>query len=137
MGTPPALNYAQTTFGMHEVLMLARFITSLLLYKRYIDDIRGVWVPKTNTVREDTEWRAYKTLLNMWFGLEWEIIESNTSADFMGITISIKNGKIQTTLFEKSLNLYLYIPPHSAHPPRVLNGIIFGKIYQIFTLCLE
>eukprot|EP00957_Ditylum_brightwellii_P113066 8622530-Ditylum_brightwellii.AAC.1 len=54
-------------------------------------------------------------LLNMWFGLEWEVIESNTSVDSMDLTISLKNGKIQTTLFEKSLNLYLYIPPHSAH----------------------
>eukprot|EP00957_Ditylum_brightwellii_P085513 6504111-Ditylum_brightwellii.AAC.1 len=73
----------------------------------------------------------------MWFGLEWEVIESNTSAVFMDLTISIKNGKIHTTRFEKSLNLYLYIPPHSAHPPGALNGIIFGQIHQIFILCLE
>eukprot|EP00957_Ditylum_brightwellii_P176354 13428588-Ditylum_brightwellii.AAC.1 len=53
----------------------------------------------------------------MWIGLEWEVIEINTSADFMDLTMSIKNGKIQTKLFEKSLNLYLYIPPHLAHPP--------------------
>eukprot|EP00957_Ditylum_brightwellii_P021444 1617908-Ditylum_brightwellii.AAC.1 len=65
MGTPQALDYAQTTFGTHEVLMIARFITSLLLYKRYIDDICGTWVPKTDTAKEDTEWRAFKTLLNM------------------------------------------------------------------------
>eukprot|EP00957_Ditylum_brightwellii_P059701 4532653-Ditylum_brightwellii.AAC.1 len=117
MGTPPAPDYAQTTFGKHEVLMLARFITSLLLYKRYINDICGVWVPKTDTAREDMQWRAFKTLLNMWFGLEWEVIESNTSVDFVDLAISIKNGKIQTTLFEKSLNIYLHIPPHSAHTP--------------------
>eukprot|EP00957_Ditylum_brightwellii_P131688 10043661-Ditylum_brightwellii.AAC.2 len=73
----------------------------------------------------------------MWFGLEWKVIESNTSADFMDLTMSLKNGNIQTMLFEKSLNLYLYIPPYSAHPPDVLNGIIFGQIHQIFTLCLE
>eukprot|EP00957_Ditylum_brightwellii_P055286 4190278-Ditylum_brightwellii.AAC.1 len=72
MGTPPAPDYAQTTFRTHEVLMLAQFITSMLLYKQYIDDICGVWVPKTDTTKEDTKWRAFKTLLNMWFGLEWE-----------------------------------------------------------------
>eukprot|EP00957_Ditylum_brightwellii_P115626 8819713-Ditylum_brightwellii.AAC.1 len=42
MSTPPAPDYAQTTFVMHEVLILACFITSLLLYTRYIDDICGV-----------------------------------------------------------------------------------------------
>eukprot|EP00957_Ditylum_brightwellii_P192384 14646130-Ditylum_brightwellii.AAC.1 len=72
MDTPPAPDYAQTTFGAHEVLMLVQFITSLLLYKQYIDDICRVWVPKTDTAKEDTKWRAFKTLLNMWFGLEWE-----------------------------------------------------------------
>eukprot|EP00957_Ditylum_brightwellii_P183451 13974043-Ditylum_brightwellii.AAC.1 len=55
----------------------------------------------------------------------------------MDLTISLKNGKIQTMLFEKSLHLYLYIPLHSAHPPGVLNSIIFGQIHRIFTLCLE
>eukprot|EP00957_Ditylum_brightwellii_P187242 14260456-Ditylum_brightwellii.AAC.1 len=72
MVTPPATDYAQTTFSTYEVLMLARFITSLLLYKRYINNICGVWVPKIDTAREDMEWRAFKTLLHMWFGLEWE-----------------------------------------------------------------
>eukprot|EP00957_Ditylum_brightwellii_P131687 10043661-Ditylum_brightwellii.AAC.1 len=59
MGTPLALDYAQTTFGAHEVLMLAWFLTSLLLYKQCIDGICGVWVPKTDTAKEDTEWRAF------------------------------------------------------------------------------
>eukprot|EP00957_Ditylum_brightwellii_P148309 11291459-Ditylum_brightwellii.AAC.1 len=55
----------------------------------------------------------------------------------MDLTITIKDGKITTKLYEKSLNLYLYIPPHSAHPPGVLNGIIFDQIHCIFTLCSE
>eukprot|EP00957_Ditylum_brightwellii_P012154 917914-Ditylum_brightwellii.AAC.1 len=65
MGTPPAPDYAQATFGTHEVLMIALFTTSLLLYKICIDDICGVWFPKTDTAQEDTKWRAFKTLLNM------------------------------------------------------------------------
>eukprot|EP00957_Ditylum_brightwellii_P042126 3190325-Ditylum_brightwellii.AAC.1 len=55
----------------------------------------------------------------------------------MDLTITIKDGKITTKLYEKSLNIYLYIPLHSANPPGVLNRIIFGQIHCIFTLCLE
>ena len=73
----------------------------------------------------------------MWFGMEWTLELANALADFMDLTITIRDGKIITKLYEKSLNLYLYIPPHSAHPPGVLNGIIFGQIHQIFTLCSE
>eukprot|EP00957_Ditylum_brightwellii_P131737 10046998-Ditylum_brightwellii.AAC.1 len=97
----------------------------------------GVWVPPDNLTDEETEWRAFRMLLNMWFGMEWTFELANTSANFMDLAITIKNGKITTKLYEKSLNLYLYIPPHSAHPPGVLNGIIFGQIHCIFTLCSE
>eukprot|EP00957_Ditylum_brightwellii_P162850 12400961-Ditylum_brightwellii.AAC.1 len=72
MGTPSALDYTRAMFGTHKVLMIARFIARLLLYKRHINDICGIWVPKTDTAQEYTEWKAFKTLLNMWFGLEWE-----------------------------------------------------------------
>eukprot|EP00957_Ditylum_brightwellii_P112419 8570852-Ditylum_brightwellii.AAC.1 len=117
--------------------MILLFILSLLLYKRYIDDIIGVWVPKDEPTKEEVEWRVFKTLLNMWFGLEWMIIESNNTVDIMDLTVTLKDEKITTTLFEKSLNLYTYIPPHSDHPPGVLNGVIFGQIHCIYCLCLE
>eukprot|EP00957_Ditylum_brightwellii_P149548 11388188-Ditylum_brightwellii.AAC.1 len=61
--------------------------------------------------------------------MEWTFELANTLANFMDLTIMIKDGKIVTKLYEKSLNLYLYTPPHSAHPPGVLNGIIFGQIH--------
>ena len=45
--------------------------------------------------------------------------------EFMDMTTSIDNDKLVTTLFKKPMALYLYIPPHSAHPPRVITGHIF------------
>ena len=54
----------------------------------------------------------------------------------MDMTITInKSNKIETTLFEKKLNLHLYIPPHSAHPLGLLPGIVYSTLFQIFTLC--
>ena len=49
-------------------------------------------------------------------------------------TLTIVNGKIVTGLYEKALNLYLYIPPHSAHPPGVLTGLVLGNAHRIYTL---
>jgi hypothetical protein len=70
--------------------------------------------------------------------LEWEFTERAKSADFLDLTIAIKpNGTIGTKLFEKKLNLYLYIPPHSAHPPGVTFGLIFGMIKRIFRLTTD
>ena len=46
-----------------------------------------------------------------------------------------QSNRITTNLFEKQLNIYLYIPPHLAHPPRFINGIIYGQIHRITALC--
>ena len=55
----------------------------------------------------------------------------------MDLTISFTNGNISMSLFEKPLNLHLYIPLHSAHPPRLLPGIVHSTLFLIFTLCLD
>ena len=49
--------------------------------------------------------------------------------------IWIKNKKLLTSLYTKPLNLHLFIPPHSCHPPGVFKGLIFGHIQRIFILC--
>ena len=35
------------------------------------------------------------------------------------------------------MNLYLYIPPHSAHPPVVLTGLVSGNLLRIHSLYSE
>ena len=53
------------------------------------------------------------------------------------MTISIKENRFHTTLFEKSQNLYLYIHPVSCHPPGCLKGLIYGNIRHITLLCSD
>ena len=52
----------------------------------------------------------------------------------MDMTISIREDLIITSLYEKAMNIYLYIPPHSTHPPGVLTGILSGNIFWIHLL---
>jgi hypothetical protein len=69
-------------------------------------------------------------------GLEWDFIPLSTACNFMDLTVTITSpGHISTTLYEKPQNLYLYIPPHSAHPSGALSGLIHGNILQIHHLC--
>ena len=75
--------------------------------------------------------------MNNYPGLTLEFNAPTNKVDFMDFTISITNGRISTSLFEKPLNLHLYIPPHSAHPPGDLPGIIHSTLFRIFTLCLD
>ena len=43
----------------------------------------------------------------------------------------------QKVLYEKAMSLYLYIPPHSNHPPGVLTKLVYGNILWIHSLCSE
>ena len=63
--------------------------------------------------------------------------QPSDKVDFMDLTISIQNSQISTSLFEKPLNLHLYITPHSAYPPGLLPGIVHSTLFRIFTLCSD
>ena len=64
----------------------------------------------------------FKREIDDYHGLKWIFSPRCKRVDFLDITISLDdNMKLTTTLFEKLLNLYLYIPPHSTHPPRRAN----------------
>ena len=69
--------------------------------------------------------------------LKWEFSELECTTNFLDVTITLKPQLIGTTIFEKALNKYLYLPPHSAHPPGVLKSLIAGAIYRVNQLCIN
>jgi hypothetical protein len=70
-------------------------------------------------------------------GLTWEFSERSLQVDFMDLSITLHEGRITTSLYEKPMNLHLYIPPHSAHPPGLLPGVVYGTLFRIHTLCSD
>ena len=48
---------------------------------------------------------------------------------FLDLTISIDgNGIISIKTHQKPMNLFLYIPPHSAQPPDLMKSLVFGLL---------
>ena len=45
------------------------------------------------------------------------------------MTITFKNGGFTFKTYQKSMNLYLYIPSHSAHTPGLLKSLIYGLVF--------
>jgi hypothetical protein len=43
---------------------------------------------------------------------------------FLDLSIKLTGSTIKTKTYQKDLNLYLYIPPSSAHPPSCLKGLM-------------
>jgi hypothetical protein len=144
MGMPPTPPYATIFYGCLEERFLRdpQFQPMLLFYKRYIDDVKGIWWipdPITDPIGNHQKWESFKKAMNHpRFELEWEHTSLLKTVDFLDMTISITpENRITTTLFEKASNLHLYIPSHSAHPPGLLSGIVFGHLFRIHTLCTD
>jgi hypothetical protein len=127
MGTPIACAYATITFGhFKNTNILTEYGPNLLYYRRYIDDIFGVWLPPTKD--QNSRWTSFKNKLNSWGHLEWLIEEPSRNTVFLDLDISIQNSSILTKTFQKPTNLYLYIPSNLAHPPSCLKGLISGEL---------
>jgi hypothetical protein len=127
MGTPAACAYAMITFGHFDnTVLLPTFKVNLIFYHCYIDDIFGVWLPpRTN---KSVTWNNLTTLLNSWGNLEWEANTPSTTTHFLDLNVTLKHSTIITSTYQLPLNLYLFIPPRSAHPSSCLKGLIKGEL---------
>jgi hypothetical protein len=62
MGTPAACSYATLSFGQYEnTVLLPTFKDNLIFYRRYIDDVFGIWLPSTTS--NETVWSNFKQRL--------------------------------------------------------------------------
>jgi hypothetical protein len=66
--------------------------------------------------------------LNIWGKLKWVTQNPSTRVQFLDLDIKLENGIISMETYQKSMNLYLYIPPSSAHPPSCFKGLICGEV---------
>jgi hypothetical protein len=129
MGTPPAPAYATLYFAIHEIYFVQHF-PELRYYCRYLDDCLGIWVGN-----QDDRWLRFQRELNEYGSLDWTTTPLSDEVTFLDLTISQnQDGVIETQMFEKNLNAYLYLPPHSAHAPGVLKGLIIGMLVRIVRL---
>jgi hypothetical protein len=120
MGTPTACSYTTITYGQHEnVKILPHFQQNLLYFRRYIDDIFGTWIPTSSS-----DWETFKTTLNQFGSLRWIVNDLSDTVNFLDLSLSITSSTITAAPYQKPMNLHLYIPPSSAHPPSCFKGLI-------------
>ena len=53
------------------------------------------------------------------------------------ITIDISTGALKYKSYTKSENVFLYIPPNSAHPPGTCQGIIVSTLKRKLDICTD
>jgi hypothetical protein len=133
MRTPVACAYAMISYSQFEnSTILTEFASNLLYYKRYIDDMFGIWLPpntkKPPNTNKDRAWTSFKDTLNNWGTLKWVVENPSLKTTFLDLNISIQNSRIITTTYQKDLNMYLYIPQDQHIPPGCLKRLINGEL---------
>ena len=111
MGAPPAPQIATIYYATEEALFLPQFQQRLLHYGRFLDDVIGIWRHHPDPATNATQWQQFQNAMNSNTGLTWDFSELSQSVNFLDLTITLNQGIITTTLFEKELNL------QSLHPP--------------------
>ena len=123
-------------------------------YRRYINDIFGVWTSNRNNslAGDSARFNEFKVAINN-FGndheffidenstlhpLEWTFSERSNHCIFLDLEIKLfDDNRLATRIYEKKLNLYLYLPAHSCHSPGALKGLIYGFVVRARNLCTE
>ena len=134
MGTSVACSYATIFYSFHKetAILIPNNGLGILFYRRYIDDAFII------QLLNDDHFSKLHTTMNS-FGedpekrLAWEVEEPSDSVNFLDLTISLTlKGTLSFCTYQKPMNLYTYIPPHSAHPPGVIKGLIHGSIRRFW-----
>jgi len=99
------------------------------------NDVFGIWTPTDHATAAD-EWTQFKSSFDTFGLLCWDFSSHSQSVVFLDLLISLPDdGIITTDLFDKNLNLHLYLPPASMHPPSTIKGLVIGALFGIDTLC--
>ena len=127
MGTPVACIYAIIFL---RTILLRKYKKNLLLYVQQIDDIFGIWIHDESN---PNAWEDFQSDLNSACKLEWTTTTLSKRVNFLDITIMLdREGNLSTKTFQKGMNLFLYIPPHSSHPPGLMKSLIYGLLLTYF-----
>lgn len=131
MGTPAAVVFACLFLDAHETRILEEMTDRKpLLYKRYIDDIFGIF----NSF-EDA--KLFLTKFGSDENLPTIKCSSYTIDNKEGIFLDLKifkgerfqsSDRLDIKVFQKPQNKYLYLPPNSFHPKSIFPAYIKAEI---------
>ena len=104
-----------------------QFMDLMLFWKRFIDDVLGLFKGNEAEFEEFVEW-----LNSIMKGVvKFKSNFSTEKVEFLDLIISKEEGKLKTNLFIKPSNLQLFLDFKSNHPKHCKIGIFMDKLSEI------
>ena len=70
MGAPPGPPWDKILFGIHEEAVLAHFGDRLQLYRRFINNVLGVWLANPNPAEDHIKWKDFVSPMQDYYRIE-------------------------------------------------------------------
>jgi hypothetical protein len=137
MGTPAAVVYANIFMYILENPVLKTYSSSILYYCRYLDDIFAI-LSGSPTDKSTTDFIG--SLSRRHPSIKLEVTLSSSSVNFLDLRIFkgprfATTGILDTSVHQKQLNSYLYIPFASFHPTHCKGGFIVTELKRYIRCC--
>ena len=140
MGTPMAPNYANLFMDNFERNLLRDYSQktglSPLVWFHFIGDIVFIWTGNKDSLDHFISFtQNYSKSKNMKSKIKFEIHLSTNEVHFLVVTISLKYGKLRTTLFTKPTDSHFDLNISSRNPSHVLKNIPTRQFIRLRHIC--
>lgn len=129
LGTSAAVNYANFCVGILELTtILDKHKDFLSFYGRFIDDGVGLWDHRSHG--SDLAWAQFMADFNRYGVLKWTntgMVNKLVFLDFVA-TVDPLTRSLTFSSYSKESNPHPHMPPKSAHQPKMLRGMIVGRL---------
>ena len=132
IGTKFAPPYSILFMAELEEEILSEIELKPYLWWRYIDDIFFLWEHGEEKLKEFIEHLNEKHP-TIKFTAEW----SQTSFNFLDVTVSLIGGKINTDLYVKPTDSHQYLHSSSCHPYHCKKGIPYSQALRLNRICSD
>lgn len=132
MGTCFAPSFAGLYLGYWEEMVVRKMeaMHNVVMWTRYIDDVFVIWRGSRNDADE------FVDALNInHFNLEFTSNFSSTSLEFLDLELTIKEGKLESSLFRKQTAGNSLLHARSCHPKSLVNSIPYGELLRAKRNC--
>ena len=140
MGTPMAPNYANLFMDHFENCVINEYFAKTgfkpLVWYRYIDDIFFIWTNGSESLDDFISFiQGYSSSKEMKSSIKFDTNISPSEVNFLDVKVKLNDGHLETDLYTKPTDAFLYLNSSSNHPKHVKSNIPKGQFIRIRRIC--
>lgn len=119
-------------FLMREVMETINLNNSIIWYKRFIDDLFGIF---RGTIDQFRLFEIQLDTIASTYGLKFDVGDIGKSVNFLDVTVILDNtNNISTKLYKKPTDARNYLQFYSYHSHHVFRSVVYSQMLRVIRL---